>query len=117
MKKFLFAVVATITIVSTTNARDFDKFSVSGGAELVANYNFRGVNIGGFSLQPWVELSSYGVAVGAWGSIGSMPYSTEAFKTGNYELDVYLSYTTPLDIFTIKVTHLYYFDGSPYFDY
>ena len=50
MKKFLFAVVATITIVSTTNARDFDKFSVSGGAELAANYNFRGVNIGGFSL-------------------------------------------------------------------
>ena len=117
MKKFLFAVIAALTIVNTTNARDFDKFSVSGGAELVANYNFRGINIGGFSLQPWVELSSNGVAVGAWGSIGSMPYSTEAFKTGNYELDVYLSYTTPLDIFTIKVTHLYYFNGSPYFDY
>ena len=117
MKKILCTFIALMAIVINTNAYDFEKFSVSGGAELVANYNFRGVNLGGLSLQPWGEISSYGFAAGFWGSVGSMPYATDGFKAGNYELDLYVSYTTPLDIFTIKATHFYYFDGSPYFSY
>ena len=117
MKKILCTLIALIAIVINANAYDFNKFSVSGGAELVANYNFRGVNLGGLSLQSWGEISSYGFAAGFWGSVGSMPYATDGFKVGNYELDLYVSYTTPLDIFTIKATHFYYFDGSPYFSY
>lgn len=117
MKKILFTILAALVIAGTANAHDFDKVSVSGGAELVANYNFRGVNLGGLSLQPWAEVSTYGFAAGLWSSVGSMPYATDGFKAGNYELDLYVSYTTPLDIFTIKATHFYYFDGSPFFSY
>lgn len=121
MKKILFTILAVFVMFTSANAYDFNKYSINGGADLMANYDFRGVNLGGLSLQPWAEFSSYGLTFGAWGSIGSLPYDTDdgyhGFGSGNYELDLYLSYTTPLDIFTLKVTHLYYFDGSPFFDY
>lgn len=114
MKKFLITLIILFSALSA-NAYDFEKFSVSGGADAMANYTFRGVNLGGLSVQPWAEISSYGFTFGAWGNIGSGPY--DDFNRLVPELDLYLSYTTPLDIFTIKITQLYYFDGSKYFNF
>ena len=44
------------------------------------------------------------------GSVGSGTY--DDFNQLVPELDLYLSYTTPDEHFTLGLTHYYYFDGS-----
>lgn len=117
MKKILCTLIALMAIVISTNAYDFEKFSVSGGAELNANYLFRGNVLGGISVQPWIEFSAYGITLGAWGSYGSGTYDNFKDNSTNKEFDMFVSYTTPSDYVTLKITHFYYFDGSKFFNY
>lgn len=122
MKKFLIF-LSVLFISISASAYDFEKCSLSGGAELNANYLFRGKVLGGLNLQPWVEFSSYGLTLGAWGSTGEYHEIDNAHPFTNYwsdwnnELDLYLSYTVPGEYVTFKVTHFYYFDNKAFFNY
>ena len=110
MKKLFLMLFAILPLL--TYAYDWERVSLSGGAEVVSDYNWRGQNIGGLSIQPYVEFSTYGFNIGAWGSVGSGTY--DDFNQLVPELDLYLSYTTPDEHFTLGLTHYYYFDG-PFF--
>ncbi len=82
--------------------------SVSGGADFVSSYVWRGARLGGASIQPYAEIAVGGFAVGAWGSNG---LTTEANEK---ELDFYVSYG--IGNFSVAITN--YFCGSesaPYF--
>lgn len=109
MKK-LVMLFACLLVMMHANAYDFKKVSVNTAVDIMGNYNFRGFNLGGLSLQPWIDFSAYGFTVGAWGNIGSGKGSD--FNVLVPELDIYLMYATPKDIFTIKLTHMYYFSGK-----
>ncbi len=60
--------------------------SVSGGADFVSRYLWRGLDFGNsFSIQPSLALTSGGFEVGVW---GSYPFTNTA--DGNEEIDLYL---------------------------
>ena len=101
-----------LALTQFTHAYDWEHYSLSGGIEVVSNYNWRGTNVAGLSSQPWVEFSSYGFKIGAYGSVSSGTHDN--FNKFIPELDLYLSYTSPDEHFTLGLTHYYYFD-SPFF--
>lgn len=101
-----------LALTQFTYSYDWEHCSLSGGIEVVSNYNWRGTNVGGLSSQPWVEFSSYGFNIGAYGSVGSGTH--DSINQFIPELDLYLSYTSPDGHFTLGLTHYYYFDG-PFF--
>lgn len=114
MKKILLALLIGLYSLSM-NAYDWEYVSFSGGAEAIANYSWRGFAQGGLSLQPWLEFSAYGVAIGTWANVGMDGYEK---PIGFYpEIDVYLSYTCPGEWATLMFTHYYYFRGTKYFNF
>lgn len=79
--------------------------AVSGGADFVSRYLWRGLDFGNtFSIQPSVALTSGNFEIGFW---GSYPFTNTA--GGNEEMDLYLGYT--LGDFSVLVTD-YYFPNS-----
>ncbi|MGV8091269.1 MAG: TorF family putative porin [Mangrovibacterium sp.] len=82
------------------------------GTDLVSNYIWRGLKFGtGPALQPTLEYSTGGFAIGAWGSYGLT--DDEAPET-----DLYASYNFELSetsSFSVSLTD-YYFPGSKYFE-
>lgn len=114
MKKLLLTLLIGLCSLSI-NAYDWEHVSLSGGADIHANYSWRGFAQGGLSFQPWVEFSTYGVTIGTWANVGMDGYEK---PIGFYpEIDVYLSYTCPGDWATLKFTHYYYFGGEKYFNF
>lgn len=114
MKKFLVFLFGIFCSLSM-NAYDWEHVSLSGGAEAIANYSWRGFAQGGVSFQPWLEFSTYGLTIGTWASVGSGVYSD--FNKFVPEIDVYLSYTCPGDWVSLMFTHYYYFEGEKYFNF
>ncbi|MCW3804429.1 hypothetical protein OM074_02265 [Marinilabiliaceae bacterium D04] len=94
MKKviLLFAIVLAATAAKA-------QFSV--GADLVSRYVFRGLDYGnGAALQPTIEYSTGGFAIGAWGSYG--------LTAGSFtEADLYLSYGFDFGL-SLGLTDYYY---------
>lgn len=84
MKSFLLAACLGATAFT---AQAQDKFTVSGKADLVSNYVWRGIDQGsGFSVQPQLGLSYKGVFLTAWGS--------QSLTRGDaQEFDLTLGYT------------------------
>lgn len=84
----------------------------SAGLDIYSAYLWRGSKFGtGAALQPSVEFSAGGFAVGAWGS-----YSTGSEEAA--EADLYASYGFDLGenaSLSVTVTD-YYFPGDMYFD-
>ena len=79
--------------------------SVSGGADFVSRYLWRGLDFGNsFSIQPSLTLTSGGLEAGVW---GSYPFTNTA--NGNEEIDMYLAYS--ISDFSLVVTD-YYFPNS-----
>ncbi len=95
MKKFflLTATAAMMAIPATVNAQD--KVEASIGADLVSNYIWRGLKLGGPAIQPCATVSYKGLSLEAWGSYGL------AENNDCNEIDFSLSYT--LGGFTIGV--------------
>lgn len=60
--------------------------TVSGGADLVSSYVWRGARLGGASVQPYAEVAVGGFAIGTWGSTALTTTADEK------ELDFYASY-------------------------
>ncbi len=95
MKKFflLAATAAMMALPATVNAQD--KVETSIGADLVSNYIWRGLKLGGPAIQPSASVSYKGLSLEAWGSYGL------AENNDCNEIDFSLSYT--LGGFTIGV--------------
>ena len=84
--------------------------SLEVGADLVSSYLWRGMNLGGISIQPSVTLDWKGLYVSGWANIGADNWT---FENINPELDITIGY----DNYGLQVdlTHLYYFRGNAYF--
>jgi len=102
------AVFAIILMASlkpdTTQAQE-----LSTSVDLYSTYVFRGVAYSGPSIQPMVELSAGGFALGAWGSQG---IDGNAGSPGFQEMDLYTSYSFDFGL-SIGFTD-YYYPGVPY---
>lgn len=80
------------------------KAQVSTGADLVSRYVWRGTDFGNSAaIQPTIEYSKDGFAIGAWGS-----YALST-NIGGSEADLYVSYS--VENFSIGITD-YYFPGE-----
>lgn len=79
--------------------------SISAGLDMYSTYVWRGVAYSGPSIQPFVEFSSGGFAIGAWGSQGI---------DGFQEMDLYTGYTFDFGL-SLGITD-YYYPGSQFFD-
>ncbi|MBN1118387.1 MAG: hypothetical protein JXA77_14345 [Bacteroidales bacterium] len=90
--------------LSTVKAQD-EESPVTIGADIVSTYVWRGVAYGGPSIQPYVDFTTGGFSVGAWGS--------QSFD-GGQEMDLYLSYGLDFGL-SIGLTD-YYYPGSEWFD-
>ncbi|WP_372636371.1 hypothetical protein [Fodinibius sp.] len=88
--------------------------SVRPGVDFYSAYIWRGVAYSGPSIQPYIELSSGGFAIGAWGSQG-MDGSSANKSVGFQEMDLYVSYSFDFGL-SLGVTD-YYYPGTPYFSY
>lgn len=84
---------------------DLKAQEVSTGVDFYSTYVFRGVAFSGPSIQPTVEFSSDGFAIGAWGSQG---------YDGFQEMDLYAGYEFDFGL-SLGITD-YYYPGSPYLD-
>ena len=120
--KYLIAGLLSMTVimVSEADVKAQDSESpVSAGADIMSRYVWRGLDYGAApSIQPYLEYSKGGFAIGAWGA-----YTTsfsKANESGIQEMDLYASYTIA-DIITVGVTD-YFFPQEidynyNYFDY
>ncbi len=111
-KRLIISLLALVSILPSVRAFEFPGFEWSVGADFTSAYLFRGMNYGGLSFQPEVAVSYGGLELCGWANIGSVDNSFQEFTP---ELDVTLSYS--IVGLTIGVNHLYYFDGSKYFDF
>ena len=73
-------------------------------ADMVSNYIWRGIDMGGASIQPGLSIGFEGVELGFWGSTGVVnPFDTKEF-------DITLSYG--IAGFSVGVTD-YWFNAGP----
>lgn len=87
MKKIYFTLVLIATAMFSTTAANAQDLTLSGGADFVSTYVWRGAYGAGASIQPYAELALGNFAVGAWGS-------TALDATSNAkEVDWYVSYS------------------------
>ncbi len=102
-------------------------FRWSVGGEVVSQYIWRGLNSGGLSFQPSVEIGwegyNAGFTLGAWGNLGGIneadEWTQKYFGFGgkygasfNPELDVYVGFN--VRGFSMTLTHYHYFDRPWY---
>jgi hypothetical protein len=103
MKKMYNYIVISLLLISFGSVTA--QVSVSGGADFVSRYLWRGLDFGNtFSIQPSLSFSAGGFEAGFWGS-----YPFNNTSNGNEELDLYLGYS--ISDFSIMVTD-YYFPNS-----
>ena len=102
------AVLLTSLKPATANAQSFDT-----GVDLYSTYIFRGVAFSGPSIQPYVEFSTGGFSIGAWGSQGIDGLASEG-SLGFQEMDLYAAYEFDFGL-SIGLTD-YYYPGTNYFD-
>ena len=94
-----FALVLTLSVNNEATAQ------VSTGADLVSTYVWRGTAFSGPSIQPYVDFSTSGFSVGAWGSQG---------YDGFQEMDLYAGYSFDFGLY-LGVTD-YYYPGTLWLD-
>ena len=87
-----------------------NRLSFEVGADVVTSYLWRGMNLGGLSVQPSVTLGWNGLYVSGWANIGADSWQ---FIVLNPELDITIGYENYG--FALDLTHLYYFCGDTYF--
>ena len=102
------AVLLTSLKPATVNAQSFDT-----GVDFYSTYIFRGVAFSGPSIQPYVEFSTGGFSIGAWGSQGIDGLASEG-SLGFQEMDLYATYEFDFGL-SIGLTD-YYYPGTDYFD-
>lgn len=110
LKSLLLTVVVTVSIATTVNLNHAQAQEITPGVDLYSTYVWRGVSYSGPSIQPYVELSSGGFALGAWGSQGIDGSFTDG-SSGFQEMDLYASYSFDFGL-SLGVTDYYYPGGS-----
>lgn len=113
-KAFKFLVFGLVAIFALNVQAQESSWSV--GADIVSSYVWRGTKFGsGPAIQPSVEFSTGGFAIGAWGSYNF----TDDEEVGDAgEADLYASYSFDLSeksSLTFTLTD-YYFPPSEYFN-
>lgn len=83
------------------------------GVDFYSTYVFRGVAFSGPSIQPYVEFSTGGFSIGAWGSQGIDGLAAEG-DPGFQEMDLYANYEFDFGL-SLGITD-YYYPGTDYFD-
>lgn len=111
MKKLFVVLIACLMGITSVKA-DKVGFTYTAGADLVSTYLWRGLNIGGLSLQPELAVGYGGLSLDVWGNIGSDDWVHWGL---NPEIDVTLEFSRWG--LTLGITHLFYFDGSGYFNF
>jgi len=96
--KKIFLVLAFALLAMTTKPTLAQDVEVSTGVDYYSTYVWRGVAYSGPSLQPSVEISSGGFAIGAWGSQGF---------DGFQEMDLYAGYELDFGLY-LGVTDYFY---------
>ncbi|MCW0481110.1 hypothetical protein [Gaoshiqia sediminis] len=111
MKKAFKLLVFGLATIFALNVQAQES-SWSTGVDFVSSYVWRGTKFGtGPAMQPSVEFSTGGFAIGAWGSYGlTIDEAAEADLYASYGFD--LGESSSL---TLTLTD-YYFPGSEYFD-
>jgi len=117
MKIFTFIAMflAATTFAPTSFAEDDGGINVTGGVDGVSDYVFRGLSLGGNSLQPYVEVSAVGFTAGAWYSTG---IGSDSSIQAN-EWNLYAGYAVPLNgpaSIDLGVTYYYYPDSGTLFE-
>lgn len=115
LKSLLLTVVVTVMVAMTLDLKTAKAQEISPGVDLVSTYVWRGVAYSGPSIQPYVEFSSGGFALGAWGSQGiDGIIASEVSSNGFQEMDLYASYSFDFGL-SVGVTD-YYYPGTPFFE-
>lgn len=107
MKHFTtIATVLALTAIAPTAFAQDDGLYPTSRIESVSEYVFRGVSLGGSSLQPSTEISTdFGLTVGAWYSAG---LSSDSDVQAD-EIDLYFNYELPIDApVSLEVGGTYY---------
>lgn len=100
-------VVSLVALLTTLTATAQQKVTVSGGADLVSAYIWRGTYNAGASVQPSVAMGIAGFSLGAWGS-------TDFGGNGKKEVDLSVSYS--IKGFTVGITD-YWWAGEGAYGY
>ncbi len=111
----MFSMMLVLVPVKNVKAQDEDSpFSV--GADIMSRYVWRGLDYGAApSIQPTLEFSTGGFAIGAWGAYATS--FSRANESGIQEMDLYVSYTIA-DIVTVGFTDYFFPRESDYnYDY
>jgi len=113
--KNIYLAILNIIILLSTNSSAQSSFSLSAGGDLVSRYIWRGLEINSApNLQPAVEGSIGGLAVGFWGSYAFSE------RTSTDELDFYAGYTFSTQSagdFGLLFTDYYFPTGSRISDF
>lgn len=109
--------VATLSVFASVPAfaqtEPVGDFIVTGGAELVSDYRFRGLSLSGgdVAFQPTIHIEhSSGLYAGVWGS-----NIEDSATYGEIELDLYGGYSTEIasgTVLDVGMTYYYYPDGE-----
>lgn len=89
MKKiFTLVSLFALMLAETMTVSAQDKVEATVGTDVVSQYVWRGLDLGGVSVQPTLGLSYKGVSLSAWGSVGlANPADTREFDlTLAYEI-------------------------------
>lgn len=106
MKK---TVTAAIALMMTGAAMAEDGASVSLSADLASAYVFRGATFNdGAVLQPGIEVGGLPVTVGVWGNFDLDDYDGALNDTQFSEIDIYGSYTLPVEAVELSVGYCEY---------
>lgn len=113
-KKLLVLALALIGVSAFSYQAKAEKgtrgLSLEIGADVTSGYLWRGMHLGGLSIQPSVTLDWNGLYICGWANIGADNWK---FQNLNPELDITIGYDNYG--FKLDLTHLYYFGGEKYF--
>lgn len=101
--------IFSVLMIAMMKPNEASAQELSTGVDLYSTYVFRGIAYSGPSIQPSVEYSAGGFALGAWGSQG---IDGNAGSPGFQEMDLYTSYSFDFGL-SIGFTD-YYYPGVPF---
>ena len=78
-------------------------------AELVSHYNWRGIECGGLSIQPNLNVTKGNFSLDAWLSLGADSWDYEEFLK---EIDITAAYS--IGNFEVGAIYYYYFRNNPF---
>lgn len=103
---FIFLIPGYSAFSQETETKE-SKFNFTIGSDIVSRYVWRGTDFGRSpSIQPGIELSAGGFAIGYWGAFATSQINSGSFST-TQETDLYLSYTLK-EMFSLTLTDYFF---------